>query len=187
MTSLSRSEKVTLIAVAAIILAGGVVGIFLGRADAPAEAAPVADSPARAVAMPSSAPSSNPPTPASTAVSAPAKPAVVMLADPELERLSLETMSGPPAVRVAAIERLATAPRDQALPLLRRVLLNGDPGVDRPAALASLRTLALAQGDGDERIRDAVREVIYHGDDQDFAASAQETLDAIGKSVPGGG
>ena len=91
-------------------------------------------------------------------------------------------MAGPAALRVAAIERLAKAPREQALPLLKRALLNGDPAVDRPAALAGLRELALAQGDGDERIRDAVRAVIYHGGDDAFAVDAQETLDAIAAS-----
>ena len=91
-------------------------------------------------------------------------------------------MVGPRDARLSAIRRLSQAPREQALPLLRRVLLNGEPGTDRPAALQGLRALALAQGDDDQRIRDAVREVVYHGDDEAFAALAQETIDVISRA-----
>jgi HEAT repeat protein len=91
-------------------------------------------------------------------------------------------MAGPAASRLAAIEQLSHAPREQALPLLKRVLLNGDPATDRPAALLGLRELALTQGDGDQRVRDAVREVLYHGDDEKLATDAQETLDIIAES-----
>src|SRR5204862_6278473 len=108
-----------------------------------------------------------------------ARPAPSALSEAELAKLADASMIGPRDARLAAIERLSQAPRDQALPLLRRVLLNGEPGTDRPAALRRLRELALAQGDGDQRIRDAMREVIYHGDDEAFAADAQETLDII--------
>ena len=50
--------------------------------------------------------------------------------------------------------------------MLARLLTDGEPQVDRPLALRSLRDLALNQGDADSAIRDAVRHAIYHGDDQ---------------------
>lgn len=84
--------------------------------------------------------------------------------------------------RAAAITALAQAPRSQALPVLRHVLLNGEPVVDRPLALQALRTLALNQGDGDSGVRQAFREVIYHGDDESLAAGAQEALDVVESS-----
>lgn len=88
------------------------------------------------------------------------------------------------ATRAAAIAGLARAPRADALPALRRVLQNGEPGVDRPLALRALRDVASAHGDADGQIRAAVRAVIYHGDDAAPAAAAQETLDAIEAARP---
>jgi hypothetical protein len=84
--------------------------------------------------------------------------------------------------RAAAIAALGGAPRADALPTLRRIIINGEPLVDRPLALRSLRDLALSQGDSDGAIRDAVREVIYHGDDQSPTADVQEVLDTIEES-----
>jgi hypothetical protein len=81
--------------------------------------------------------------------------------------------------RAAAIDALARAPREQALPVLRRLVTSGDPSTDRPRALNSLRELALDQGDADGGIRQAIREVIYHGDDEALAASAQDALDVV--------
>lgn len=78
--------------------------------------------------------------------------------------------------RAAAIAALAGAPRAQALPVLRRVLNVGEPTVDRPLALRSLRTLALQQGDADGAIRNVLREAIYHGDDVDVTRDAQAML-----------
>ncbi|HUQ10344.1 MAG TPA: hypothetical protein VM146_08500 [Steroidobacteraceae bacterium] len=85
------------------------------------------------------------------------------------------------ARRTVAIRALAQAPRAQALPVLQRLVLNADP-VDRPLALQSLRDLALQQGDADNGIRQAIRQVIYHGDDEQLAAGAQEALDAVERS-----
>src|SRR5690349_23472604 len=86
------------------------------------------------------------------------------------------------ARRSNAITALAQAPRAQALPVLRRVLLNGEPAIDRPLALKSLRSLAISQGDEDGGVRQAMREVIYHGDDEQYAAGAQEVLDVVEQS-----
>jgi hypothetical protein len=52
------------------------------------------------------------------------------------------------------------------VPVLRRLLTDAEPQVDRPLALRSLRDLALNQGDADGAIREAVRNAIYRGDDQ---------------------
>lgn len=87
--------------------------------------------------------------------------------------------------RAAAISALARAPRAQALPVLSHLLINGEPGTDRPQALRSLRDLALAQGDADGKVREAIREVIYHGDslDEVLLADAQASLDAVEQSA----
>ncbi|MEJ0087492.1 MAG: hypothetical protein WDO72_17595 [Pseudomonadota bacterium] len=81
--------------------------------------------------------------------------------------------------RAAAITALSRAPVEQALPILRRVLMNGEAAVDRPLALQSLRDLALNQGDPQSAIRNTIREAIYHGDDLTMAGDAQEALDVI--------
>lgn len=87
--------------------------------------------------------------------------------------------------RAAAIAALATAPRAQAIPVLQKVLNSGDPQVDRSLALNSLRTLALQQGDADGSIRDALRQAIYHGDDEATTRDAQTVLDDVeGKLEP---
>jgi hypothetical protein len=93
-----------------------------------------------------------------------------------------ETASGDPATRAAAILALASAPKIEALPVLRNVLENGEPSIDRPLALRSLRDLALHQGDEDGAIRSVVREAIYHGDDEAVVQSAQGALEIIEES-----
>ena|SRR5436190_12305667 len=93
-----------------------------------------------------------------------------------------DTMSGDAAKRATAITALAEAPKAQAVPVLRRLLTDAEPQVDRPLALRSLRDLALNQGDADGAIRDAVRNAIYHGDDQTKADDVQEVLDIIEES-----
>jgi HEAT repeat protein len=85
------------------------------------------------------------------------------------------------AQRNAAIRALATAPREQALPALRNVLTSGEHA-DRPQAVNSLRELALGQGDADGRVREIIREVIYHGDDEALAMQAQDALDVVEES-----
>ena len=80
--------------------------------------------------------------------------------------------------RATAIAALAGAPRDRSLPVLERLVMNADPA-DRPLALKSLQQLALEQGDTDNRIRSAMRDVIYHGDDEQLAAGAQAALDSV--------
>jgi hypothetical protein len=178
MSMQSNSQRRTLIAVAVIIAGGVVAGLVCGRDDRAPPAAPTAAEQAPASAAVRRIPAA--PSTASSIREAPLP--LPALSEQDIERLANDSMVGPAASRLAAIERLSGAPRDQALPLLERVLLNGDPGVDRPAALHGLRELALTQGDADERIRDTVRKAIYHGDDESLAAEAQETLDIIAES-----
>ena len=169
----SYSQRGTLIGVAVIIGGGIVAGLLLGRSGDDAPAASVIEPPAGVTTATA---------PEVLAVAdAPASAATIpaTLSEADLAKLADATMTGPRESRLAAIEQLSKAPRYQALEPLKRVLLNGEPGVDRPAALAGLRQIALAQGDSDQRIQDAVREVIYHGDDEAFAADAQTTLDVI--------
>jgi HEAT repeat protein len=123
------------------------------------------------------------------AVSPSAAPAVSATA-PELPassqstvaRLIADTASPDAAKRAAAITALAEAPKAEALPVLGKLLTDGEPQIDRPLALRSLRELALNQGDDDGAVRDAVRKAIYHGDDFTKVDEVQETLDLIEES-----
>lgn len=99
-----------------------------------------------------------------------------------VEKLIADTASGDAATRAAAIAALAEAPKAEALPVLGRILTDGEPEFDRSLALRSLRDLALNQGDGDGAIREAVRHAIYHGDDFTKADALQETLEIIEES-----
>ena len=81
--------------------------------------------------------------------------------------------------RAAAIAAMANVPKAQAVPVLQGVLTSGDREVDRPLALRTLRTLAERQGDEDGRIRDVLRQAIYHGDDDASTQAAQETLGQV--------
>ena len=112
-----------------------------------------------------------------------AAPAPSVSSPQTVEKLIADTASGDAAKRAAAITALAEAPRAQALPVLARLLTDGEPQVDRPLALQSLRDLALNQGDADGAVRDAVRHVIYHGDDFTKTEDAQEVLDIIEESL----
>jgi hypothetical protein len=91
-------------------------------------------------------------------------------------QLQADAMGNDPAKRTAAIEALAKAPRSQALPVLHRVLSAGETDADRRLALASLRTLAQNEGDADEGIRRAIRDAIYHGDNESVTSEAQAVL-----------
>jgi len=159
-------------AVLVVLLAGiGVLGfIYLkhdaGTPNARIAAAAAAPPPATAPVVPAiaSAPMADPPAP---------------VTDDDVTRWSADATGGDAGKRAAAITALAQAPVAQALPVLRRVLMNGEPSVDRPLALQSLRDLALNRGDPESAIRNAIREAIYHGDDQTMGADAQEALDVI--------
>jgi hypothetical protein len=113
---------------------------------------------------------------------APETAAAAPVSTENAERWSREATGVDAGKRAAAITALAQAPVGQALPVLRRVLMNGEPTVDRPLALQSLRELALNRGDPESAIRNAIREAIYHGDDQTITADAQEALDVIEES-----
>jgi hypothetical protein len=160
--------------VIALIVASGAVfaGVYFanGRGETPA-AAPVASTPAPAPVRPAAA------VPDTAAT--PATPAAPEVTPDTVARWIADTSSGDAGKRATAISSLADAPREDALPVLRRLLTDGEPQKDRTLALRSLRSLALTQGDKDGAIRDAVRHAIYHGDDQSNIADLQGTLDAV--------
>ena len=158
-----------------VLCAAAVAGVFLRSGAAPTDPPSSAAAPAeKSVDAPPVA------APASAAAAAMAQPAPVTADD--VARWSIEASSGDAAKRAAAIMALSHAPVEKALPILRRVLMSGEPAVDRPLALQSLRDLALDHGDPDSVIRNAIREAIYHGDDQTLSADAQEALDVIEES-----
>jgi len=97
---------------------------------------------------------------------------------PSVEQLVADAAGADAQRRTTALAALATAPRAQALPVLSHALTNGEPG-ERPLALRSLRELALAQGDADGAIRAAIREAIYHGDDEALSSAAQDALSVV--------
>ena len=131
---------------------------------------PVADS-----AVPASAPHEPSAAPLQVADSKAAPSASV-------SQLITDATSGDAAKRATAIAALAEAPRAQAVPVLRRILTDGEPQTDRPLALRALRDLALNQGDADGTVREAVRNAIYHGDDLTNMGEVQEVLDIIEES-----
>jgi hypothetical protein len=132
-----------------------------------------------AVPMPASVPREMPVTPVPAIDATPASLPPTAAA---VSQWIADTMSGDAAKRAAAITALADGPKAQVLPVLRRLLTDAEPQVDRPLALRSLRDLALDQGDADGAIRDAVRNAIYHGDDQTKMGDVQDVLDIIEES-----
>ena len=96
-----------------------------------------------------------------------------------LAKWVMDASSNDAGTRAAAITALAQAPRLEAIPVLQRVLTDGEPTVDRPLALESLRTLALNQGDSDNLIRGALRNTVYDGNDEAISQSAADVLAEI--------
>lgn len=163
-----------LIALSAVgIVAAATVYLVTQPAETEARIPPLTDPAPR-----TAPPGAMQPTVASAPPSAAASPGTV-------EQWIADTTSGDAAKRAAAIAALAEAPRAKALPVLGRLLTDGEPQVDRPLALRSLRDLALNQGDDDGAIRDAVRHAIYHGDDFTKVDDVQEVLDIIEESQQG--
>jgi len=116
------------------------------------------------------------------------QPVVVFTApgiSPPVAKLVVDAVSGDAATRAAAITALAEAPRAEAVPVLGQILTDGEPEVDRPLALRSLRDLALNQGDTDGAIREAIRHAMYHGDDFTKPDALQEALEMIEESQQG--
>lgn len=157
-----------------LLVAAGVGGfVFLNRAPEPAVA--VAGTAAAPLKL-------DAPAQAAAAMPTDASPDPATVTADDVARWTRDASGGDADKRAAAIRALANAPVEQALPVLRHVLMNGEPGMDRPAALQSLRDLALNQGDPNSAIRNVIREAIYHGDDQTKTSEAQEALDVIEES-----
>jgi hypothetical protein len=142
------------------------------------EAAPVADTPPAAMtpSVNAAIPSAVSTTLAVATPTAAGQPQATPAS--EVTQWIRDTQNTDADARAAAITALAVAPRDRSLPVLERLVMNADPA-DRPLALKSLQQLALEQGDTDNRIRSAIRDVIYHGDDEQLAAGAQAALDSV--------
>jgi hypothetical protein len=166
---MTMSRTYLLVAVIAVV-AGGI--IVWGLADEPGISS------AEAAGAPSL---SEPADPASPVASQP-RPTPVAVTKTTAQWIA-DTASGDAATRAAAISALAEAPRREALPVLARILTDGEPEVDRVLALQSLRDLALNQGDADGAVRDAIRHVIYHGDDFTRVEAVQEALEIIEESL----
>ncbi|HEY6126470.1 MAG TPA: hypothetical protein VIV63_17580 [Steroidobacteraceae bacterium] len=164
-------QRTTLLLGFIAVGAGALIGWSLARSPEMASTAPVA------------ATVSEVPPPAQASATPPAiESAPTASSTDSVAKLIADTASGDAAKRASAITALASAPRADAIPVLGRLLTDGEPQVDRQLALRSLHELALKQGDGDGKIRDAVRHAIYHGDDQTNVDDVQKVLDAIERS-----
>jgi len=164
------------------------VGSILGytyarRGDAPAAPEVVLETPAatpsQRAATPTAAASDEPSSPPTAVETAPAEsfpPDTELLA----AALGQDVDKGEAAVRT-----LAKMPREQAMPILRQVVTSGDEK-RRVLALHSLRTVAQNHGDADGAIRDVIRGAIYHGDNEDVTAEAQNVLNEIESAVAAG-
>lgn len=84
-----------------------------------------------------------------------------------------------PDKRRIAIAAMANAQSEQVVPTLEKLLIHGEPQVDRPLALSSLRALALVQGDIDGGIRNALRQAVYDGSDDAITVGAQAALEEV--------
>ena len=96
-----------------------------------------------------------------------------------VEQWIKDTQSSDPKIRAAAIAKLGSAPKAQALPVLKNVLESGEPEVDRHIALNSLHSLALRDGDNNGQVRDLMRSAIYHSDNDGVMQTAQSLLDDV--------
>lgn len=106
--------------------------------------------------------------------------AVPQAARPDtVEQWIKDTQSSDPKIRAAAIAKLGSAPKAQALPVLKNVLETGEPEVDRHIALNSLHSLALRDGDKSGQVRDVMRSAIYHSDNDGVMQTAQSLLDDV--------
>jgi HEAT repeat protein len=119
-------------------------------------------------------------TETSRASNADAAAGVPQAARPDtLEQWIKDTQSSDPKIRAAAIAKLGSAPKAQALPVLKNVLETGEPEVDRHIALNSLHSLALRDGDQNGQVRDLMRSAIYHSDNDGVMQTAQSLLDDV--------
>jgi hypothetical protein len=148
---------------------------FMTRVELAPEQAP---RPLATASLSTPPPSPPPPDEAFTATSEPA-PSAAPPAAAGVSGWLVDATGDDPKARSYAISALAHAPKDAALPVLKKVLTSGDPEVDAPLALESLQTLALDQGDEDGRVKDVLRQFISHSGDEEFAEKAQRTMDTI--------
>lgn len=169
---------------------GGLVYVQATRQSPDAPPVPTASGAPPARQAPARAESSPPQTTASSDAIAPAAASSDLNADvgtvaPQaatpgtVEQWITDTQSSDPKIRAAAIAKLGSAPKAQALPVLKAVLESGEPAVDRHIALNSLHALALRDGDSNGQVRDVMRRAIYHSDNDDVTQTAQSLLDDV--------
>jgi hypothetical protein len=96
-----------------------------------------------------------------------------------VEQWLADAVDADPEKRRTAIAALANAQSEQVVPTLENILIHGEPKIDRPLALSSLRALAMVQGDIDGGIRNALRHAVYDGSDDAITRSAQATLEEV--------
>src|SRR5690242_17117183 len=113
-------KQIRYLLVAVIVLGAGAVIFALTRPDANANE-PVAAASPKSLTPASAAPPAASPSVAATAAAT--KTTAQWIAD---------TASGDAQTRAAAITALSEAPRTEALPVLSRILIDGEPVVDRP-------------------------------------------------------
>jgi hypothetical protein len=179
--------SVLVVAVSMLAASGGLAYLHSTQ-DQPEEAAVGVSKPARAspstrestasatAQTAAAAASTEKQTPGSIDVSASAQP----VATPEnVAQWTQDTDSTDAHKRAAAIAALASAPKAQAMLVLKRVLETGEPNVDRHIALRSMYSIALRDGDSNSEVRDVIRGAIYHGDDEGVTQTAQSLLDDI--------
>jgi len=168
-------SRIVFAIVVALVFAGTLALAWSTRGTEGQATPPAAASPAQPAAQTVAAP-------AAVAAESPAPTAQASTAEQVAGWVS-DTQSEHPDRRATAIKALADAPAAAAVPALRQVLTSGEVSVDRPLALASLTRLAIAQGDADSSIRNAIREAIYHGDGGDIPALAQDALDTVEREL----
>lgn len=108
-------------------------------------------------------------------------------ASDDAERWAIRAASDDPRTRATAIAALAHAPKTVAVPALNRVVEAGHTADEQQIALSSLYTIAIEQGDDDERVRHAIRRAIYHGSDDSVSENAQALLEDIEAAVADSG
>jgi len=81
--------------------------------------------------------------------------------------------------RALQIAAFIAAPREIAISNLKRVMVAGDND-DRLLALQAFVVIAQKQGDADESVRNALRDLLYH---EDISPSVQPTLDKVEQAI----
>lgn len=126
------------------------------------------------------------PTETPPAVESPAasEPATAMGTEVDVDALLASAVGENPATRLAAIEALASAPRERTLPVLVHIAEQGAVEIERHAALGSLHSVAERQGDPDGAIHGLLRDLIHDGNDETVSGHASTMLEELDQTAP---